>query len=60
MGKGLYKDQEVGVLKLGFLRLLSLPLPTPCPGSWPKAGLELFSSLLAAAATEREFPSLFV
>ena len=35
MGEGLDKDQEVGVLKLGFLRgLLSLPLlhPVRVPG----------------------------
>ena len=33
---------------------------TPCPGSWPKAGLNYFFLLFLAKATEGSSPSLFV
>lgn len=62
MGEGLDKDQEVGVLAEArvFERATLSSPPTPCPGSWPKAGLNYFFLLFLAKATEGSSPSLFV
>lgn len=57
MGEGLDQDHEVRdaeawVFKRGAL---SSP-PTPCPGSRPRAGLELFLPFISGKSYRREFP----
>ena len=56
MGEGLDKDQEVGVLKLGFLRgLLSLPLLHPVRVAGLRLDWNYFFLLFLAKATEGMF-----